>query len=398
MRITDILLRQLADDLAGIHGARLRLVFAATWASLRAGKLSLTSIGRTIAERTTQKHGIKRVDRLLGNQRLWEERREFYKAIARRLIPEASRPTIIVDWTSLTTTMWTLTAAVSFEGRALVIYSESHPISRYLKISVNRRFLRSLRDVLPRKCVPIIVTDAGFRSPWMTEVVALGWDYVCRLRGLNRLRKVGTLAWRPLWTFFSDVTRREKDFGLHQLGLRVRYTTRIIGYRKRGSWRERGAQWSEKWGDQGKGRTTKEQRSAREPWILATSLQSSSRRVVAYYRLRMQIEQTFRDNKSGRFGLALAEARTRTAGRANVLTLLANLAHLITTLAGSIVESHHLERGYQANTLRTRRVFSLARLGRLFLDRENSRCIHAADLEAAWDDIRRRLRPLLEPL
>jgi len=129
----------------------------------------LTSIGRTIAVETTQKHGIKRVDRLLGNQRLWDERREFYKAIARRLIPEASRPVIVVDWTSLTTTMWTLTAAVSFEGRALVIYSESHPISRYLKAAVNRAFLRNLLEVLPQQCIPIIVTDAGFRSPWMKE-------------------------------------------------------------------------------------------------------------------------------------------------------------------------------------------------------------------------------------
>jgi hypothetical protein len=269
VRITNILRRQFNGDLQGIHGARTGLVFTATSALLRAGKISLTSIGRTIAVETTQKHGIKRVDRLLGNQRLWEERREFYKAIARRLIPEASRPVIVVDWTSLTTTMWTLTAAISFEGRALVIYSESHPISRYLKTAVHRAFLRSLRDVLPSQCVPIVVTDAGFRSPWMKEVVALGWDYVCRLRGLNRLRKLGTTGWRPLRSFFLNVTRHEKDFGAYQVGRRIRHTTRIVGYRKRGSWMRLGAQWREKWGEQGKGRTTKQKRAAKEPWILA---------------------------------------------------------------------------------------------------------------------------------
>lgn len=395
MRITNILLRQFGKDLKGIHAARLRLVFTATWALLCAGKISLTSIGRMIAVRTTQKHGIKRVDRLLGNQRLWSELQDFYRAIARRLIPEGSRPVIVVDWTSLSATMWTLTAAVSFQGRALAIYSESHPISRYAKPAVHRAFLRSLREILPQQCVPIIVTDAGFRSPWMKEVAALEWDYVCRLRGVNKLRKVGTTGWRTLRSFFLNVTRREKDFGAYQVGRLIRHTTRIVGYRKRGSWLRLGQQ-HEKSNKRREGRTTKKRRAAREPWVLATSLPSSPQKVVAHYRRRMQIEQTFRDNKNSRFGLSLAEARTRTAHRADVLTLLANLAHLTTTLAGLIAERRRLDRGYQANTLRTRRVFSLSRLGRLLLATGESRRLDFGDVNAAWEHLRMRLAPLLE--
>lgn len=396
MRITSILLRQFGKDLAGIHAARLRVVFTATSALLCAGKTSLTSIGRTIAVGTTQKHGIKRVDRLLGNQRLWSELREFYKAIARRLIPEGSRPVIVVDWTSLSTTMWTLTAAVCFQGRALAIYSESHPISRYGKPTVHCAFLRSLREVLPPRCVPIIVTDAGFRSPWMKAVAALGWDYVCRLRGPNKLRKVGTKGWRMLRSFFVDVPRREKDFGAYQVGRLIRHATRVVGYRKyKGSWlRVDHRQHKPVRGREG--RRTKLRRAAREPWLLATSLQSSPKKIVAHYRLRMQIEQTFRDNKNSRFGLSLAEARTRTPRRADVLTLLANLAHLTTTLAGLIAERRCLDRGYQANTLRTRRVFSLPRLGRLLLATEESRRLDHRDVNAAWEHLRMRLAPLLE--
>jgi len=338
------------------------------------------------------------VDRLLGNQRLWDELQAFYKAIARRLIPEGSRPVIVVDWTSLSATMWTLTAAVSFEGRALAIYSESHPISRYAKPAVHRAFLRGLREILPQQCVPIIVTDAGFRSPWMKEVSALGWDYVCRLRGINKLRKVGTTGWRTLRSFFLDVTRREKDFGAYQVGRLIRHTTRIVGYRKRGSWLRLGQQHeksSKRWWRR-ESRRTKKRRAAREPWVLATSLPSSPQKVVAHYRCRMQIEQTFRDNKNSRFGFSLAEARTRTARRADVLTLLANLAHLTTTLAGLIAEQRHLDRGYQANTLRTRRVFSLSRLGRLLLATGESRRLDFRDVNAAWEHLRTRLAPLLE--
>ena len=397
MRITNILLRQFGKDLAGIHGARLRVVFTATWALLCAGKTSLTSIGRTIATRTTHKHGIKRVDRLLGNQRLWSELQEFYRAIARRLIPEGSRPVIVVDWTSLSATMWTLTAAVSFQGRALAIYSESHPISRYGKPAVHRAFLRSLREILPQLCVPIIVTDAGFRSPWMKAVAALGWDYVCRLRGPNKLRKVGTTGWRPLRSFFLNVTRREKDFGAYQVGRLIRHSTRVVGYTKyRGSWLRLSRRQRENPGKGREGRTTKLRRAAREPWLLATSLQSSPQKIVAHYRLRMQIEQTFRDNKNSRFGLSLAEARTRTPRRADVLTLLANLAHLTTTLAGLIAEHRRLDRGYQANTLRTRRVFSLSRLGRLLLATGESHRLDFRDVNAAWEHLRMRLAPLLE--
>jgi hypothetical protein len=389
VRITDILLHQFSKDLGSIHAARVRVVFSATQALLCAGKISLTSMGRAIAVQTTQKHGIKRVDRLLGNHRLWDELLEFYKAIARRLIPAGSRPVIVVDWTSLTTTMWTLTAAVSFQGRAVAIYSESHPIARYGKPGVHRAFLRALRDVLPQQCIPIVVTDAGFRSPWMKAVVALGWDYVGRLRGLHRLRKVGTTGWRPLRSLFFDITRRERDLGAYQVGRLIRHTTRIVGFRKQGSRPPLGSKRRES-------RAARSRRAAREPWILATSLQSSPAKIVAHYRLRMQIEQTFRDNKNSRFGLSLAEARTRIPRRADVLTLLANLAHLTTTLAGLIAERRGLDRGYQANTLRTRRVFSLQRLGRFLLTSDESNRLDFRQVNAAWEQLRNRLAPLLE--
>lgn len=396
MRITTILLRQLAGSLEAIHAARLRGVFAATAALLRGGKISLTAIGRAIATSTSQKHGIKRVDRLLGNEHLWDERGLFFQTIARRLIPPRSQPVILVDWTSLTKTMWTLTAALSVEGRAVVIYSESHPISRYLKQSVNRRFLRGLRDILPADCVPIIVTDAGFRSPWMKDVVTLGWNYVCRIRGLNRLREVGKAGWRPLFSFFPSVLRRAKDFGLFELGLRARYVTRIIGFRKRGSWVHRSAGWSEKWGKQGKGRTLKQLRAAKEPWVLATSLKLSSKKIVALYRTRMQIEETFRDTKCPRFGLSMAEARTTKPRRGDILMLLASLAHFTTILAGLVAEASNLAARFQANTLRSRRVLSLSRLGRLVLASDDARCIAPTAIVAAWDALRARLFPASE--
>ena len=120
MRATQIL-RQFEDELGDVHLARSRAVFAAVRMVLRSGRLSLTCLGRAIAERTSPKHGIKRIDRLLGNARLHREQLTFYRAIARRVVGSAVRPVILVDWTSVTPKLWALVAAVPFEGRALVI-------------------------------------------------------------------------------------------------------------------------------------------------------------------------------------------------------------------------------------------------------------------------------------
>jgi hypothetical protein len=384
VRIANILQRQFVEDLVGIHAARLRLVFTAAYALLRAGRISLTSIGRAIAVQTSHKHGIKRVDRLLGNERLWTERVVFFRAIARRVISTGSRPIVIVDWTSFNPKIWSLVAAVSFEGRAVIIYSEAHPISRYLKPAIHRRFLHRLRDVLPRGCAPIVVTDAGFRSPWMEQVVALGWDYVCRLRGLARLRESGTFLWRSLRSLFPSVGRGATDFGVHELGLRKRYRARVVGFASSPPKYRHGRHWPEKWGDLGRSRLNKQLRCAQEPWMLATSLQSDPESVIKHYRRRMQIEETFRDAKDPRFGLAMTHAHTKSAHRVDILMLLVSFAHLLSILAGFIAEACNAHRRYQANTVHSRRVFSLSRLGRLILASADSQLISHRSLSAAW--------------
>jgi hypothetical protein len=293
--------------------------------------------------------------------------------------------------------MWSLVAAVSFEGRAVVVYSETHPVSRYNKPAVHRRFLRRLHEVLPEQCVPIIVTDAGFRSPWMKEVAALGWDYICRVRGLTRLRESGTVTWLPLRRVFSQIYRGAKDFGFYELGRLARYRARVIGFRKRRAVNRTGRQWRENWGDLVKSDLNKQLRAASEPWILATSLQSSPKKIVAYYRRRMQIEETFRDTKDTRFGLSMTQACTRSERRADILMLLASLAHLLSIVAGLVAEARNLGRGYQANTLRSRRVFSLSRLGRFILAGEDSWVISRSAVAVAWEMLQARVNPLLEP-
>jgi hypothetical protein len=286
--------------------------------------------------------------------------------------------------------MWSLVAAVSFEGRAIVIYSETHPRSRYQHPAVHRAFLKKLREVTPERCVPIIVTDAGFRVPWLKAVSQLRWDYVCRLRGRTQLREPGKLDWLKLIHLFQRMGKGARDFGTCELVrfLRAgRFKTRVVGFSKR----RRSQNWNEKWGYRAKSDDEKYRRSAKEPWILATSMKSSPKKIAAIYACRMRIEQTFRDTKSVNLGLSLKHARTKSAMRADILILLASLAHLLSIIAGLVAETCQLHRAYQANTLRTRRVFSLSKLGRLLLGTDGALQLPLAAVTAAWLTLAERI-------
>jgi hypothetical protein len=372
MRASEILQEQFEDELRPFHLARLRVLFAAVFALFRCGRLSLTTLGRAIAEATTHKHGIKRVDRLLGNVVLQATATQlaFYRAIAKRLVCAGSRPVVAVDWTAVTPKLWALTAAVPVGGRALTIYAESHPISRYLKPAVNAEFLRRLATVLP-SCRPIIVADAGFRTPFMKLVDALGWDYVVRVRGsrghtvvlsLDARRYVGDsraeARWKSLDRLYALATRVPRDLGLYLIGRRVKYESRLVAVHKRGQRIVRGL-------PRASGEASKARRAAKEPWILATSLMTARpKQVVRIYAQRMQIEETYRDAKCERFGFALSQARTGSEHRANLLLLIAAIAHLFAVLLGVIAETLRIDRQFQANTIRRRRVNSFASLGR----------------------------------
>lgn len=365
MRVRSILRRLLGSRCDSIHAARLAVVHVVVEAMARLGRLSVTAVGRGMCGPVAPKHNIKRVDRLLSNRHLAREVPTFYGAVAATLLRGVPRPVVLIDWTQLTETVYALVAAVPIEGRAIPLYIEAHPIERNNSPAVEKAFLRALRGLLPRNARPIVVCDAGFRRPFYEAVLELGWDFVGRVRGRVLARR-GERAFAPP-ELVAGASRRARDLGDFELATWREHQAagclllfRLVTVHRRGRRRAHTGNptaWNKK----------KAARSAREPWLLATSLRDlAAKRVVSLYATRMSIEQTFRDAKNHRWGWALCDVRSASPRRLNVLMLLATLALVVVGLLGLSSARTGVDRKLQGNTT-AHRAISIFVLGGMVL-------------------------------
>ena len=360
MRVGSIVCRLFKESLVWSHAFRAATVFAAVEALMRCRRASLTAIGRMLDGHTSVKHSIKRIDRLLGNCRLHAEIGRWYKLVARKVIGGCKRPLVLVDWTKLPRSNWALSAAVACAGRAVPVYQEVHPEARLGNRDVHRKFLRALAEVLPSGCQPVIVADAGFRTPFFHACLAQGLDFVIRLRG-DGTTETWELPGGGSKVRFAALHKRAGAIA-QCLGMRTPYaSTRSRCFR---------LVLGPKTKRRIKGTDTYYQRRYLEPLLLATSLENQpAADIVDVYKKRMQIEETFRDTKNARFGWALEFNGSKSPARQNVLLLLAALAFLVVFLVGLCAQDAGLARHYQANTVCHRRVLSLFALGNAFLQR-----------------------------
>lgn len=115
-------------------------------------------------------------------------------------------------------------------------------------------------------------------------------------------------------------------------------------------------------------RSTQSRKSAareREPWLLVASpsLELPAHHLVTLYARRMQIELSFRDLKSHRYGQGFEDSLTRTGKRLEVLLLVNALAAFACWLAGLASEATGVAR-WLLPTNATRRLYSVLRVGR----------------------------------
>jgi len=365
VRAVEIVQRLVAVLYAEIHERRVAAVCRAVAAVVQGGRATLTGIGRAMDGKSV-KHLIKAADRLLGNLRLHSELLLFYGVLSRNVLPRNGRPILLVDWTDIGTLWAVLAVTLVTEGRGIVVFAEAHPRRRENSARVESHCLRVLAKLLG-DAKPIVVTDAGFRGPWMARVRDSGWDFVGRVRGRVDVSLGDEATWRTAKSLWCEATTRPKCLGRRcQLAKSRPVPVRLVLFRQRCRTRKALPKIGR--------RKKKHVQSAREPWVLATSLTAASAKdVVDIYKKRMRIEETFRDQKCPRFGWGLDDVRTKSINRINVLLMLAALAHYVAMLIGAAAEACDMRKRFQANTVRTRRSLSLPRLAREALDRLPSR-------------------------
>jgi hypothetical protein len=128
--------------------------------------------------------------------------------------------------------------------------------------------------------------------------------------------------------------------------------------------------------------------TALDPWLLATSLRDGDAAyIVSLYAKRMQIEETFRDAKSHRFGWSLGGVRLSSPNRMAALLVLAIIALVVVTLIGMGAERRGAHRAYQANTER-RRVLSFFVLACAIIRQADHQYISLQDFRVSLASIR----------
>jgi hypothetical protein len=359
MHASRVLQNCLAPVIAGMDPRRVRSLWLAVEALLSVRRLVLMELARAFPGAERVRVPLKRLDRLLGNVHLHGVVEHFYGGLARWLVRQP-QPVILVDWSDLKAdqSLHVLRAAVPMGGRALTLFEQIHPQQRLGSAAAERDFLQRLRRLLPAGTRPIIVTDAGFRQRWFRDVRQLGWDYLGRVRGQVRVR-LAESPWQPLRALYerADATPRAFTAALSESRP---WACRLILLRRA----SRGRRARTHFGQPRRARRSQQAATrARDPWALATSLDLPPARIATLYAQRMQIEESFRDLKSTRYGAAFELSLTRRPERLGVLLLLLALATFVAYLTGLACRSPLQQAHCVPQPTQPRRRYSLIRIG-----------------------------------
>lgn len=386
MHACQIIQELLRNQCPSMHAKRRECLVRVTAAALESG-LGLLKMSRGLGTQTDLRHRIKCCDRLLSNRRLQAERVLVYKALAERLLGTLRHVCIVVDWSALRAdgSLQLLRAATVVSGRAITVYEEVHPLEQLGTAAVQREFMVSLRDILPRHCQPIIMTDAGFRGTWFKMLDQQGWHWIGRIRNRDLVTRPTDLAWIGCKTLYDKAQSRARDLGSFLYTRASAVPCRLVLIKHA----PKGRHHKTKLGKRCLSSHSRKNRNSQvEPWLLAVSpslatLNASD--VVRFYAGRMQIEQTFRDLKSAQYGQGLETCQTRTALRIANLILIGTLLTYALWLIGISLHAigWTVRYGSRSKAATTLSILSLANYWATQLNRPTitSRDIHEARLQ-----------------
>lgn len=369
----ELLFNALVEGCPFIHENRLNSVLDVSRALRDGQNLSLSEMGRSLAGSTSIKHKIKKVDRLEGNSKLYEELDSLYVSLSTYVLSylsqDKSLPIVIdVCFMKDDRAIQMLSAEVTSKGRTLPLYRKVFKEGELKEQT--QSFLRELSYCVPKGREVIIIMDAGFHCEWFKTIESLGWFWVCRVRQGKSIKFADSETWLTVRKFIAEVKEKTTNYEQVELTRRHKYPCRLVTTKRSPKGRIFKVSRGNIHGTVGSGRYNS---SAKEPWLLATNLPNNTYKateIVNLYSKRMQIEESFRDLKSHQFGLCGRYIRTKCIHRWGVKMLLAAIVQITYWVIGVIGHSQGMQRIFQANTVKDKKVFSYFTLGKLIIEHD----------------------------
>lgn len=344
----------------------LRTLWQASASLILSRQLSISTIGRLLSRESKVKHNIKCIDRLFGNKSLFRNRHVFYQEICRRLVV-SNNPLISIDWSGLSYCggYYILRASLSAKGRSVTLYEEVHTRKYCTNLMVHKKFLEKLKELLPSKCKPIIITDAGFRCTWFKLVINLDWYFVGRVRHNsnffkgNKCKRINSLNPSLKPNLIPEILLTQS----HKLKCDLYTIKQKKKYRIKKNLAGKKIESSV---------SKKHERGGRDPWIIASNLDKrffSKTQVIKFYYTRMQIEESFRDTKSPHFGLGLRICRSNSVQRLTISLLIATITAMTLYLIGIAAKKQKIDKDLQVHSLYHIKTFSDFNIGWLVIMR-----------------------------
>lgn len=370
MPINDLLFFHLGEFCPEIHTKRLQAVMDVATGLQHSQKLSISAIGRHLKSDAKLKHRIKKVDRLLGNKHLYSELSDIYSGLSQyvfKYIAQDKISPIVIDLCFLKDDqdIQMLSAEIATQGRTVPLYREVFEKGQ-LK-GREKEFISKLGLCIPEGRDVLIIMDAGFGDSWFAAIETKNWYWLVRARSGKYVKLSEHEDWQEASELFSQIGTRAKCYENAYITKNQPRACRIIT--KNGSSiskRKKPMKLPRNYN----AANGNYQRLSKEPWLLATNIPKkyNTTQVLNAYKKRMQIEESFRDIKSIRYGLGGRQVETRCIYRWGIIILLAAIAQISLWIIGVIGHSQGFQKEFQSNTVKDKKVFSYFYLGQLIVE------------------------------
>ncbi len=344
-----------------LHHKQILSIALVTLGVVYTARMTIHAVGATMAKvrgHGCSKHGIKQVDRFMSNKKM--KLVDLREGLVSAVVGNRKHIDVSMDWTDFdkdgqTTLVLSL---VMRHGRAIpfVWLTVKKSKLKGKQTLYERTAIQMLREALPEGVHVTLLADRGFGNTNLFEY----------LRGIPNLDFI--IRFRQMYYIDSDSYKGKATMAVYKNG-----RVRVIGNARLTAKKE--------------GPYTVVLYNAakmKESWCLATSLETrDGTEIVRQYSRRFECEESFRDLKDWRFGLALKHTNIKNGERRERLLFAFALAAFLLTLVGIESERNNCDRLLRANTS-DKRTHSLFRQGRDIVggalpDWLERRCLKAAN-------------------